>query len=359
MKIRSILALSASTLLVMGACKKDKEETTLLPVNNTIAAKVLADFSTNIAIANLEDLNSKASELDVAVNAFVNSPSDASLQTAQQKWYSTRIAWEQSEAFLFGPVATMELDPAIDSWPVNFVDIDSVISGNDTYSESFIDSLNPTLKGFHPIEYLLFGKNGARKFDELSTKEKNYLVALSLHLKTITAKMHHEWVVSGGNYATQVSAAGTSASTEFATQKEAMLEIANGIIGIVDEVGGGKIEDPFVSKDPSQEESPFSKNSWADFKNNIIGVRNVYTGKYSAQGTSMSDWVKLYNKSLDTKIQQRIEAAINNLGAYTTPFGEAILNQPANIQATQTVLNDLKTTMEEELIPLIQQYVQK
>lgn len=357
MNIKSVLALTLTAALTLSACKKDDEENKVTAIDETLQARVLADFSANIAIANLADLSGKAAELDVAIAAFAASPSEMTLEAAQQKWYTTRIAWEQSEAFLFGPVATMELDPAIDSWPVNFVDIDSVISGNASYTEAFMDSLNPTLKGFHPIEYLLFGANGTRKYDELSTRQKEYLTALSLHLKTITAKMNHEWMVSGGNYATQVSAAGTAASTEFASQKEAILEITNAMIGIVDEVGGGKIEEPFLAKDPSLEESPFSKNSWTDFKNNLIGVRNVYTGKYAAQGASISDWVKQYNKSLDTRILQRIDASVSNLAAYTTPFGEAIISQSANVQATQTILADLKTIMEEELIPLIQQHV--
>lgn len=356
MKTKSIIALALGASLAIGSCKDKDDDTAVTPAESATTSKVLASFASNIAIANLADLEAKAQALDIAINTYITTSSQSTLTAAQQGWYSTRISWEQSESFLFGPVATKELDPAIDSWPVNFVDIDSVVNGNATYTEEFINSLDPTLKGFHPIEYLLFGQNGTRKFDDLSSRQKDYLKALSAHLKRITAQMHTEWNVTGGNYATQVSAAGTPVSTEFATQQDAMLEIVNGMIGIVDEVSAGKIEDPFAAKDASLEESPFAKNSWTDFKNNITGVRNVYTGKYLTQGTSISAWVQQYNKSADTKILQRIDAAIANLGAYTTPFGEAIISQPGNITATQTVLDDLKTTMEEDLLPLILQH---
>jgi predicted lipoprotein len=267
------------------------------------------------------------------------------------------VSWEQSEAFLFGPVATMELDPAIDSWPVNFVDIDSVINDTENvFTEEFINSLDPTLKGFHPIEYLAFGENGQRDYTSLTSRQKQYLLALGAHLKRITAQMINEWKADGGNFSAQVSGAGHSTS-QYTTQKEAMLEIANGIIGIIDEVGSGKIEEPFAAKDASLEESPFAKNSWTDFKYNITGAQNVYMGKYLVDGKGLTDFVQAHNKDLDLKIQQKLTAAIQNLGAYSTPFGEAIISQPAAIAATQAQLADLKDLMENELIPLIQQHV--
>lgn len=345
---------AASVAVLVVSCKKDNETTT---DNSTSAGVVLSDFTKNIAEANLTDLSVKASLLNDAITAFVASPSQGGLQSIQQNWYATRVSWEQSEAFLFGPVATMELDPAIDSWPVNFVDIDSVINNNgNVFTDSFIDSLDATLKGFHPIEYLAFGENGQRDFSSLSARQKEFLVALGAHLKRVTAKMIFEWKADGGNYSGQVSGAGQSGS-QYASQKEAVLEIVNAMIGIIDEVGSGKIEEPFVAKDPSLEESPFAKNSWVDFKNNLTGAKNVYIGKYNIEGKGLKDLVQQYNKSLDLQIQQKLDAAILNLGSYTTPFGQSIIDQPAAVQATQTQLADLKDLLETQLIPLIQQNV--
>jgi putative iron-regulated protein len=353
--IQLSFVLLASGAILFTACKKDKDEATA--DTSSTPGIVLNDFTKNIAEANLTDLASKASLLNDAISAFVASPSSAGLQSVQQNWYATRTIWEQSEAFLFGPVATMELDPAIDSWPVNFVDIDSVINNNgNVFTESFIDSLNPTLKGFHPIEYLAFGQNGNRDYTTLTARQKEYMLALGSHLKRITAQMIFEWKADGGNYSGHVKGAGQSGS-QFATQQEAVLEIANGIIGIIDEVGSGKIEEPFATKDATLEESPFAKNSWTDFKNNLTGAKNVYMGKYLLEGKGMKDLVQQYNKSLDLQIQQKLDAAIQNLGSYTTPFGESIINQPAAVLATQTQLADLKDLLENELIPLIQHNV--
>lgn len=350
------VAVCATLLLAFTACTKDKEETTPSTDTSSTQGQILTDFTKNIAEANLTDLSGKASLLNDAIVAFVASPSQAGLQSIQQNWYATRVSWEQSEAFLFGPVATMELDPAIDSWPVNFVDIDSVINNQqNVFTQSFIDSLDPTLKGFHPIEYLAFGANGQRIYTELTARQKEYFVALGAQLKRVTAQMINEWSANGGNYSGQVYGAGQSGS-QYTSKKEALLEIANGIIGIIDEVGSGKIEEPLVSKNASLEESPFAQNSWTDFKYNITGAKNVYTGKFITQGKGLTDFVQVYNKSLDLQIQQKMDGAILNLGSYTTPFGQSIINQPAAVQATQTQLSELKDLLETQLIPLIQQY---
>jgi putative iron-regulated protein len=350
--LNKLIACLCLMAIVAVGCKKDDETTST--DTSTVQGEVLGNFVTNIAVPNLTDLSVKAAALNVSIKAFVATPSQAGILEMQQKWYATRVSWEQSEAFLFGPVATKDLDPAIDSWPVNFVDIDTVVNNTtNVFTEAFIDSLDPTLKGFHPIEYLIFGTNGTRTYTELNARQIQYLAALGNQLQRVTAQMIHEWKVDGENYGGQIMGAGNKGS-QFASQKEALLEITNAMIGIIDEVGSGKIEEPFVSKNPSLEESPFAKNSWTDFKNNIKGSQNVYMGKFLVQGKGLSNFVQLYNKSLDVKIQQKLESCILNIGSYTTPFGESILNQPAAVQSTQTQLADLKDLLEKELIPLIQ-----
>ena len=51
--------------------------------------------------------------------------------------------------------------------------------------EAYIEGLDEehdALKGFHPIEYLLWGVNGDKKAADLTDREKEYLVALAQNL---------------------------------------------------------------------------------------------------------------------------------------------------------------------------------
>ena len=88
---------------------------------------MLNDFANTVVLATYTDLDNKAGELLAAVKTLEADTSQGNLEKAQQAWIATRTPWEQSEAFLFGPVDTQGLDPALDSWPVDRVNLQSVL----------------------------------------------------------------------------------------------------------------------------------------------------------------------------------------------------------------------------------------
>ena len=307
-----------------------------------------------IAIPTYADLNTKAFILKYNVTALKNSPTQGNLEAAQDQWFEVRTAWEQSEGMLFGPVADQGLDPAIDTWPVSQVEVDSLLNTAEPFTESFIEGLGEGLKGFHPMEYLLFGQARTRKIADLDTRDLDYLVALAINLEKQTEAMLTGWAPSGGNYSSELSTAGKGSAT-YAKRQDGILEVANAVIGIVDEVGNGKIEEPFVAKDSLLEESPFAISSWTDFTNNILGAKNIYMGTVQERTAgSLHSLVAKYNSTLDAQIQRKFNQAIASLSAHTTPFGRAIYSQPSQVQSTQAILKSLQTQMEDELIPLIQ-----
>jgi uncharacterized iron-regulated protein len=117
--------------------------------------------------------------------------------------------------------------------------------------------------------------------------------------------------------------------------------------------------EPFQAQDPSLEESPFAKSSIADFTNNIRGIENVYLGRYgNSDGIGLEDFVRQNNLQLDGQIKQQIAAAIAALNAITVPFGEAITAQPVQVQQAMDAINTLAATLNDGLLPLVQQHVQ-
>jgi putative iron-regulated protein len=83
------------------------------------------------------------------------------------------------------------------------------------------------------------------------------------------------------------------------------------------------------------------------------GVQNVYLCSYATKGASISDWVKQYNVSLDSKIRSQVAASISTFSTFSKPFGQAIISEQVQILNTQKILNQLKETLENELVPLI------
>lgn len=133
-----------------------------------------------------------------------------------------------------------------------------------------------------------------------------------------------------------------------------MEEIVNAMAGICDEVANGKIGETFTAADPTLEESPFSNNSLADFKNNIKGVEMVYYAQFNADGTGMDDFLKNNNLTLHNKIVNQLNNALAAFNGITVPFGQAITAQPTQVQNLIDKINDLKVTLEDELLPFIQ-----
>lgn len=148
------------------------------------------------------------------------------------------------------------------------------------------------------------------------------------------------------------------ASNSFYTNKrEVYEEIVNAMIGICEEVASGKIGEPFNLQDPTLEESPYSYNSLVDFKNNIRSVQNVYLGKYETDGYGLEDLVRQHKLTLDNTIKTKINTSISALSNITVPFGTAITDQPQQVQNAIDAIEDLKNTLEAELLPFVQQYV--
>lgn len=111
-------------------------------------------------------LSEKSVLLTQAVQNLYNSPSNDTFADACEAWKNAREPWEKSEAFLFGPVDALGLDPNMDSWPLDQVAIVNILnSGNyeqlnwtDNNTDDQIEA-SQGVRGFHTLEFLLF-KNG-------------------------------------------------------------------------------------------------------------------------------------------------------------------------------------------------------
>ncbi len=353
MKHLKLYIILSILVLLISNCKKEaivkEEEQTIENIN----AVVLTHLSQYVAQGTYNDLENQAGLLFNTIQEFTTNPTDENLNKCKDLWKSTRLAWEQSEGFLFGPVSTNNIDPRIDTWPVNYTDLDSVLNSPAIFTDSYIDGLEDALKGFHPIEYLLFGNGGTKTAAQLTTRQKEYLLALAGNLKKLTADVAKSWNPSiANNFSGEFEKAG-SGSSVYLTKRAAYEEIVNAMAGICDEVANGKIEEPFAAQDPSLEESPFASNSLADFINNIQSVQNVYLGGYKTDGKGLEDIVRINNLSLDVTIKNKINNAITALKAITDPFGKAISTQPVQIKNAQTAINELKDVLEGSLMPYL------
>lgn len=360
MKKVFLLSACAATLL-MASCIKNKSNDT--QVKTTVdEGTVLTQFSSVVVNPNYTDINAKAAIMNSAILTFVATPTDANLSAAQVAWRNTRAAWESCEGFLFGPVEDNNYDPDMDSWPVNKTDLDALLASSNPLQVSDIDALDQTLKGFHAIEYVIFGVGSTRKAADIDAREKLYLTSLSASLYNTTAQLKASWDPTQNNFTAQFTTAGTG-STTFKTRLAAFQALVGSMADICDEVGTSKMQDPLTGNagkpDSTLDESSFSHNSVADFTNNITGIRNAYLCQYGgASGSvSLSAFVASKNASLDAKLQTQMNAAIASFSTITTTYEKAIYTQQNQVKAVQAAIATLHDTIDNDLNAFILQYV--
>jgi len=356
MKIKiKIITLSLGILSLFFSCKKEENTSEIEPRSNKeIQSKILQDFTSVIAYPLYQTLENQMTVLYQACIALQQQADQTHLDAARSAWRNVRATWEKSEAFLFGPVSTNNIDPGSDTWPVDFNALDSLLNSPNAFTQVFMQSLGDELKGYHPAEYILWGQNGNKTAAQLQARELEYLIALTADLQIKTTLLRNAWDPAvNGNYSLEVIHAGTTQSL-YPSQKAALEEIVNAMAGICDEVANGKIAEPFVASDPTLEESPFSQNSLIDFKNNISGVELVYYGRFVNDGDGLEDFLKKNNLTLHNKIVNQLNNALSAFNGITVPFGQAIVSQPTQVQHLIDRINELKSTLEDELIPFIQ-----
>jgi uncharacterized iron-regulated protein len=323
---------------------------------------IVVDYADQVVVPTYELLDQRANDLQVAVDALALAPTDVTLLAAQEAWIATRVPWEQSEGMLFGPVDANGYDPALDSWPVNKTDLEGVLSSSDAIDQAYVKELNDNLKGFHTIEYLLFGEGNSKTAADFTERELDYLKATTAELTRITGLLAESWTTGvNGNpaYRDVFATAGEADNDKFPSEAAAAEQIVAGIVGILGEVADGKIGGPFTSGDTSLVESQFSYNSLTDFTNNIRSVQNAYTGDVPAAGTTgkgLNEFVKAQDAELNTRVEAEIQAAIDALGEVPTPFRDAVVNEAdaAKIQAAIDAIVKVRTTFQEDVTPLIQ-----
>ncbi|QYJ86854.1 iron-regulated protein A precursor [Shewanella mesophila] len=340
------------------------------------ADEMIVNLSDDVIVSGYSILADRGAALLLATQTLVATPTQANLEAAQAAWKNARQPWEQGESHIFGPVDSLGIDPHLDSWPLNTTDLQTVLANSSGFDADTIKVWNDDVQGFHTMEYLLFGDgvtNNVKSIDELSVNERDYLMGLAEVFRDYTRILADAWLVShdgqsGAAYGELLKNPGVNDNTFYSSQVGVIEELIQGMIGIVDEVGNGKIADPFGSSvqtaDTSKVESQYSWNSLTDFSDNIIGVRNVYQGEFTGEADKQGivDFVNAANPELANRVGREIDDAILQIraiaGTNDMPFRQAIQDTEGRVRVQKAVdaLSKLQTSLQNEVLPLLQEW---
>jgi predicted lipoprotein len=326
------------------ACDKNTDET---ETEEALYEKILTSYVDNMVIPTYGGMADEAMAMMKLCEQMTYPVSQNFINQACEKWRETRLYWEQSEAFLFGPAEYNSLDPHLDSWPLDKDRLDQVLKQPDimdidaSYART---NFGASLVGFHAMEYVLFRDGTSRQSSDISEKELVYLKAIARVLAEDCILLEGGWSGSGNlstekknvlaeadlsisaNFGSEMKNAGKSGS-RYRSVSDAIEDIIEGCKDIADEVGNSKIADPVESGNVLDVESWYSWNSINDFVNNIVSIQNSYYG--SREGISENSLSKLMETKypdLDKEIKANIENAKTKIKAIGDPFRNHLNN---------------------------------
>ena len=378
MKI-SKLMIAGIAALSLAACSDSDEpksgEGTLTAKEQTLSDAV-ADYVDHTVLPTYSSMADAAVELmdlcrTMQTKHAAGTLTTSDIEAAGKAWKQSRKSWELSEAFLFGPAANHNIDPHIDSWPLDKAAMDDLlkdIRAGKTWSLS--NNGGYGLIGFHAVEYVLFELSADENTSlvhstDYTPEELEYLCAVAEDLCQQCVCLEACWAGTdnisarkqeileeaeldyGEEYGWEMKNSG-KAGSRFKTFQEAAEEILQGCIDIADEVGNTKIGRPHIGsseEDKNYIESPYSLNSIEDFADNIRSIENAYTGSLAGDA-SVSDYIKSVNADLDSRVRAAITAAIAAIELIPDPFAKNATGQLAG-KAVEACGDDLVEVLEE------------
>ncbi len=388
-KIFQFAMLFAAGMMTMGmtACSSDDNDNNNADVakeqNEAIAsltAKYLNDvvYPTYGSLASeSESLFNKISALKVKLKAGTT-VSQSEIDAICTSYKTARKYWEQSEAFLYGAASDFEIDPHIDTWPLDVPTLgedltdDAKIARLDAADgiEYARTSLTAENLGFHGIEFIFFrdGVNRSAAFFNNNEKETDsditakgdvtgkeeviFATAVAGDLRDKCFQLEVAWnpnansahksrvaecaktsadfetkvVKNGLTYGENLTAVNAGNST-YNSWKKVMEEIlVGGCSNICAEVADQKMGQAYraatgtgdAEDDPNYIESPYSHNSFTDFRDNIMSIQNALYGNVEGSAVANSSvmaYLQKYNAAEAAALQSKLTVALNALQA--------------------------------------------
>ncbi|WP_439541254.1 imelysin family protein [Hyphomicrobium sp.] len=328
------------------------------------AQDVLVNYS-NIAEATYGDSLTTARALKAAIDTLLKTPTADTLAAARKAWIAARVPYMQTEAFRFGNPVVDGWEGRVNSWPLDegLIDYVSEAYGGDNPENEFYAAdviANPHLKiggqtvdaskitpglirdtlheaggveanvasGYHAIEFLLWGQDlhgteagaGERPATDYDLKactngncdrRAAYLTAATDLLIEDLAWMTAQWGAKG-------EARGFIMKDDKAGLTAAFTGLGSLSYG---ELAGERMKLGLIIHDPEEEHDCFSDNTHNSHRGDVIGIRNVYLGRYTrtdgstVSGPSVSDLVRDKSPDIDARVRAALDFTVGKMDA--------------------------------------------
>ena len=185
--------------------------------SDEVLQPILMTYVNDVVLPTYLELKEKNTALYEAAKTFAIAPSDQNFQLCCNAWLEARTPWETSEAFLFGPVDALGLDPNMDSWPLDQEAIVNILNSGEFNNMTWGEGDNEEsieakqgVRGFHTMEFLIFKDGQARTINGGNSTDAanldytaanaqswgNYMVQVGKLLQQDATELYNAWTKS-------------------------------------------------------------------------------------------------------------------------------------------------------------------
>ncbi|NVB79974.1 MAG: hypothetical protein HOV81_16380 [Kofleriaceae bacterium] len=328
----------------------------VVPLGDGQRRIVAGELAREIIVPTYDEVVARANDLATAAHAFAAAPDATTLEDMRAAWRAARVPWKQTDAFRFGPIAIQSLGTAIDQIPVDPARIEAELAGAQPIDLAYVETLGANKKGFHTIEYFVFGADDAAVLasltsDVLAPRRIDYVVACADSLAATAVKLRDAWI----DYAALLADPGAD-NTEFATIKASIDALVNESVFQVEVVADARIGKPMGTAtggtpQPDLQESPVAGTSIDDMTQTLTGIRNIYLGsRDGTPGKGVGKLVAAANPATDRDVRTAMDAAFAAIAAIPPPYAQALRDQRPEVMTAYTAVQDLQRVLATEVI---------
>jgi putative iron-regulated protein len=308
------------------------------------------------------------------VNNFLDNTTKSNLKEVKLSWLEARKIYQQTEVFRFGNPIVDDWEGKVNAWPldeglIDYVDQTLYYPTENDFSNfnviankkikvegNLIDAsiINTALlenklheiggneanvaTGYHAIEFLLWGQDlngtkegkGNRPHTDFSLenctndncdRRRKYLLAATELLVKDLEEIKNAWSIEGEARKDLINS----------SYKDGLRRILTGMGSLsYGELAGERMKLGLMLNDPEEEHDCFSDNTHNSHFFNVIGIQNIYLGKYQnienkvISGSSLSELVQSKDKDLDVMLKKSIENTIFHMNKIVSSANNGI-----------------------------------
>lgn len=277
LKVTSALSLGMGLLLVgLFAC----DPQTVEPTDRFDRKAMLQNYADKLIVPAYGNLQTRIDLMHSYAVSLQTTRTPAVLAQFQEAWREVYADWQYANAYNFGPAGEAGLRKGlieeIGTFPVNKIAIEESIA----LAQWNFDDFKRDTRGFLAVEYLVFGENQTADeilaMFEMYPQRRNYLVALTEHIKVRTSEVLTAW---NGTYRAEfIENDGTDVGSSTAL-------LYNEFVRSYESIKNFKLGLPLGKRigqthtEPKLVEALYSEQSLEAMKTHLAAVEDIWHGR--------------------------------------------------------------------------------